>query len=197
MNPLPPAIVVGAFLKDERTRRGLSLRDVEEKTGVSNATISNIETGETAAPGFFTVATLCNFYGLSLDSLLFSTTEDSKYALYQEPTPNGEGTPIAALVERDLSRRHENADGLAHDIWKRAEHGKEEYGEYLRPNNGRRPLVDAYQEVLDAIVYLRQSIEEGVEGFPVEAAYHGFLEEALWLRVLIQEKHGPEDESIP
>lgn len=34
------------------------------------------------------------------------------------------------------------------------------YGTPLQANNGRNPLIDAYQEALDLCVYLRQEIEE-------------------------------------
>ena len=38
--------------------------------------------------------------------------------------------------------------------------GTEKYGTPLQSHNGRDALVDAYQEILDAAVYLRQAIEE-------------------------------------
>lgn len=38
--------------------------------------------------------------------------------------------------------------------------GRQKYGTPLTADNGRDPLVDAYQEALDLVVYLRQAIEE-------------------------------------
>ena len=38
--------------------------------------------------------------------------------------------------------------------------GEEKYGTRLQAFNGRDPLVDAYQEILDMSVYVRQEIEE-------------------------------------
>jgi len=38
--------------------------------------------------------------------------------------------------------------------------GREKYGVPLQAGNGRDPLVDLYQEILDAAVYIRQAIEE-------------------------------------
>ncbi len=61
------------------------------------------------------------------------------------PTPN-DGTPIWDLVIADMEER------------KRI--GTEKYGTPLQAHNGRDALVDAYQEVLDAAVYLRQAIAE-------------------------------------
>lgn len=63
------------------------------------------------------------------------------------------------------------ADGTGPDCWElvladmreRRELGIEKYGKPLRPDNGRDALVDAYQEVLDLTVYLRQAIEQSRE----------------------------------
>lgn len=62
-----------------------------------------------------------------------------------DPVPNA-GRPIWDLVIEDMRER----DRI----------GRERYGTPLQANNGRDPLVDAYQESLDLAVYLRQAIEE-------------------------------------
>lgn len=49
------------------------------------------------------------------------------------------------------------------DMEERRKHGIEKYGVPVQPFNGRDPLIDAYQEVLDLCVYLRQAIEEREE----------------------------------
>lgn len=49
------------------------------------------------------------------------------------------------------------------DMRERNEVGTAKYGTPLRTHNGRKPLVDLYQELLDATVYCRQAIEEGEE----------------------------------
>ena len=46
------------------------------------------------------------------------------------------------------------------DMEARRKHGIEKYGVPVQPHNGRDPLVDLYQELLDACVYVRQEIEE-------------------------------------
>jgi len=63
-----------------------------------------------------------------------------------QPTPHGTGPAIAELVQKDIDARMEK--------------GLETYGEKLRAHNGRDPLVDAYEEVLDLAVYLRQELYE-------------------------------------
>lgn len=62
------------------------------------------------------------------------------------PPPTGDGEAILPLVIQDLLKR--GAVGLS------------EYGTMLRANNGRRSLVDAYEEALDLCCYLRQEILE-------------------------------------
>jgi hypothetical protein len=49
---------------------------------------------------------------------------------------------------------------VMHDMAERDETGRHKYGTPLQPFNGRDALVDAYQEALDLVVYLRQAIFE-------------------------------------
>jgi hypothetical protein len=51
-------------------------------------------------------------------------------------------------------------DQVIEDMEQRNEAGVEKYGTPLQPFNGRDALVDAYQEVLDCAVYLKQRIAE-------------------------------------
>jgi len=46
------------------------------------------------------------------------------------------------------------------DMKSRDEFGKRKYGTKLQPFNGRNALKDAYEEVLDTAVYLKQAIVE-------------------------------------
>lgn len=51
-------------------------------------------------------------------------------------------------------------DLVLKDIADRDQVGLQRYGTRLQPLNGRDALVDAYQEALDLVVYLRQAIYE-------------------------------------
>lgn len=51
-------------------------------------------------------------------------------------------------------------DLVIQDMKQRDADGAKKYGTHLQAFNGRNPLVDAYQEALDLVVYLRQAIEE-------------------------------------
>jgi hypothetical protein len=63
-----------------------------------------------------------------------------------EPAPVAGGAAVWPLVIQDMQERDQA--------------GRLKYGTPLQIGNGRRPLVDAYQEVLDLAVYMRQQIAE-------------------------------------
>lgn len=63
-----------------------------------------------------------------------------------QPHPQPGGQDVTALVMADLEAR--------------AQGGERKYGCRLTTHNGRRPLIDAYQEALDLACYLRQAIAE-------------------------------------
>lgn len=71
-------------------------------------------------------------------------------AVKQEPIPHGKGVNVQEEVIKDMRER--------------MEFGKAKYGEYLTTFNGRDALKDAYQEVLDLAVYLKQKILEQENG---------------------------------
>lgn len=51
-------------------------------------------------------------------------------------------------------------DMVVEDIKGRDDYGIRTYGTRLQPFNGRNALIDAYQEALDLVVFLRQAIYE-------------------------------------
>ena len=57
-------------LAEARRQSGLSLRDVEEKTGIKNAHVSQLETGAITRPAPNILWTLANFYDLEFQTLL-------------------------------------------------------------------------------------------------------------------------------
>ena len=63
-----------------------------------------------------------------------------------EPEPNDGKGDVWKLVINDMIDRRSS--------------GINKYGKPLQAHNGRNSLVDAYQEILDAAVYLRQKIQE-------------------------------------
>jgi len=68
------------------------------------------------------------------------------FAALNEPAPQGDGVLILPLVMADIQAR--------------ADMGQKKYGTKLKANNGRDVLMDAYQEAIDLVMYLRQAIAE-------------------------------------
>lgn len=64
----PPRL--GAVLRAARGRAGLSLRDVERRTGLRNAHVSQVETGAIAKPEMAMLWELAALYGLDFTELL-------------------------------------------------------------------------------------------------------------------------------
>ena len=71
-------IIFGAFLKQLRERRGLTLRQVEEAGHVSNSFLSQVERGERGIPTFKVLARLGEVYGISPSELIKVAEEASK-----------------------------------------------------------------------------------------------------------------------
>ncbi len=74
-----------------------------------------------------------------------------------QPLPTASSTPVMhKLVQQDLEER--------------LKVGIRRYGQPLQAFNGRNALRDAYEEVLDLAVYLRQAIYEQEASSPTEAS---------------------------
>jgi len=71
-------------------------------------------------------------------------------------------TPTPNTPEPDPVKNNHPAvwDLVLKDMAERDAIGEQKYGTRLQPHNGRDALVDLYQELLDAVVYIRQTIYE-------------------------------------
>lgn len=96
-----------------------------------------------------------------------STTTSS--TMQPDPVPNDQPKVIDALVndlhnEENLLAEVEPmcsyGDIVTTDLISRAFIGKERYGVFLQPHNGRDALQDAYEEALDLATYLMQVVME-------------------------------------
>lgn len=58
---------LGELVSLARELKGWSLRELEKRSGVSNALLSQIETGKIKDPGFTTVVSICDALGVSID----------------------------------------------------------------------------------------------------------------------------------
>lgn len=110
-------------------------------------------------------------------------SSEKRLAIAAQATPTGDGAivldDVIALI--DSIGRRENEVGretgghpayaslfhpagllaVREDLIARAEVGALKYGTKLRVNNGRRAIVDMYQEVLDGLMYSQQARKEG------------------------------------
>lgn len=58
---------VGELLSLAREIKGWTIRDVERETGISNALVSQIETGHIKDPSFTKVVRICEALGVPID----------------------------------------------------------------------------------------------------------------------------------
>ena len=70
------------------------------------------------------------------------------------------GDSIQAKAELKFSNRGLGGESIVEMIRTRAETGKEEYGTYLAADNGRDPMQDLVEELVDASCYLTQVSQE-------------------------------------
>lgn len=90
---LKRATTLGSFLKQGRESKGLTLRAVEESTGISNAYLSQMEGGKIKRPSPVDLHNLCALYDIPYKMAM-------EYAGYPLP----EGMPTATPQQRLLAR---------------------------------------------------------------------------------------------
>lgn len=62
--------MLGTYLKSLRDAKGLSLRDVEELSGISNAFVSQLESGKVKHPSPIKLFKLAEIYGAPYEALM-------------------------------------------------------------------------------------------------------------------------------
>lgn len=86
-----------------------------------------------------------------------------------DPIPNENRNIIDYLVDdlhneqnllQEVEPMSSYGDQVATDLCARAMIGKERYGTFLQPFNGRDALLDSYEEALDLATYLMQAVVE-------------------------------------
>lgn len=86
-----------------------------------------------------------------------------------DPKPGEESVYPGLIVDLVMHEYHEDDDTLLRsvieDVSDRVARGKECYGTVLETFNGRDALADAYEEVLDAALYIKQARMEVVKDY--------------------------------
>jgi len=92
----------------------------------------------------------------------------TRMAAETQDKPSGDGQPVLDAVLNHLTNMSSVSSipfaavrPLREDLMARAENGLKKYGTKLRVRNGRRAIVDCYQELLDALMYAMQARLEG------------------------------------
>ena len=109
------------------------------------------------------------------------------------PVPN-DGPSMHDLAAEDVRRRHPGGRApeiraVIRDLAARKQLGLNRYGSLLQARNGRDALRDLSEELLDAIVYCKQWLEENDEEHPHAAAmrqvYRDLLTDVLTVRRVV------------
>jgi hypothetical protein len=82
-------------------------------------------------------------------------------AIADLPAPVVQGQRVLDLVKADVWRESPVECQIEKDLEARAEKGLFKYGHYLHTQDGRPPLVDAYQEALDLLMYVAKDNANG------------------------------------
>jgi len=83
----------GEFLRKLREDRGMTLRDVEEKIHISNAYLSQVESGQRNIPTMRILSKLAEVYGCNVDALTNAAEAElrhKKTKAEEPPTPGGD-----------------------------------------------------------------------------------------------------------
>ena len=103
-----------------------------------------------------------------------------------QPTPlENEHPAIWPLVQADVERNSIGILVIA-DTWHQM--GIAKYGTPLQPHNGRDPLVDAYQELLDGCVYAKQYCLENPTSYAGRTLYADTLKLATAYWIIIKHR---------
>ena len=111
-----------------------------------------------------------------------------------QPAPIKNDLPASwDLVVADFEGAYGQAtcgDKVIQDMRGRDRFGYDKYGVRIQPKNGRDNLVDAYQELLDGLVYFRSELydSKGPTDPIVMGAYRDLLKMVLHLRQSIEKR---------
>lgn len=68
---------ISEIFKEARGSKGLTLRDVEKETGISNAYLSQLENGKISCPSFKVMVKLCELYEIPMNTFLPKRDNDT------------------------------------------------------------------------------------------------------------------------
>ena len=114
--PLSSAAEVGMRIRRERERRGLSLRELARRAGLSPSLVSQIETGK-SQPSVSSLAAIVGEIGLSLNELVFGEEPQAPPAAAQSQPHSTGPAPLPGLSQAEGARRTIHLDSRV--TWER------------------------------------------------------------------------------
>lgn len=102
----PANTSLGTYLKDARVAKGLTLRAVEDQTGISNAYLSQLESGKVKQPSPVTLHDLSELYGVSYADMMV-------LAGYPVPSRKKIDPDVDRILARFGNVSNEEADALS------------------------------------------------------------------------------------
>lgn len=102
----------------------------------------------------------------------------------QDGQPSAHDLVVHDLLTRAVGHSLEIVSAVVADMRERKEMGLRKYNTILQPHNGRDSVVDAYQESLDLMAYLRNELEKrsSEPSLSLTRAYQYAINVALLLR---------------
>lgn len=100
---------LGPYLRSLREARGLTLREVEQASGVSNPYLSQLETAKISRPSPHILHKLASVYGVPYEFLMEKAGYIGPPSPPAEHEPAVPGSRIPAAALRDLSPEEEEA----------------------------------------------------------------------------------------
>jgi len=121
-------VPLGAAIRAVRESRGLSLREVSRRVGVSPSFVSQVETGK-ANPSVGTLYALVGVLGTSLDDLMGDATVVEEGALAPVSTPPADRwQPVEVPLQRATGRKRLEMTGV---VWERLTHDHDPFVDFL------------------------------------------------------------------
>lgn len=117
-------VQLGAALRSVREERGLSLREVARRVGVSPSFVSQVETGK-ANPSVGTLYALVAVLGTSLDDLI---GDNGDAPVVEARTERASKPPIEVPLQRAADRKRLEMTGV---VWERLTHDHDPYVDFL------------------------------------------------------------------
>lgn len=104
------------ILKELRSKTGLTLRQVEEATGISNAYLSQLETGKIKRPSAQALYCLSKIYNISVEELLVSAglIKNNERVM---PLPPSTPEDRITVLEEKIRKLEIKVEGLSLDLY--------------------------------------------------------------------------------